>query len=160
MSVADETVRKFQAQAKGGSLMQPIAKPSATENATAEFEQVSARSAAPDVAYFHKFYEVKSSREAAGLRPKSKRKKRGADDEDAAPLDGSDDDGSIADSEALSDEMGAYLTHFNQKHCKMARKWVHFTVRCMGFLSYPHACPEAMTFIHFAVKCVTMLMLW
>ena len=81
--------------------MQPIAKQSLTDLSTPAFAALSAADAAPDTAFFHKFFEVKAQREAAGARPKGKSKKR---DKDSGPL-GSDDDSGI-DSDAASEEIG------------------------------------------------------
>ena len=93
----------LQAQAKGASLMQPLAKVSLAELISPAFAMLSAADVAPDTAYFHKFYEVKAKREAAGVRPKGKRKKRAAEGE--GPLT-EDDEDSLADSDAGSEEVG------------------------------------------------------
>ena len=82
--------------------MQPLAKQTLLQQATPAFAALSAADAAPDTAYFHKFFEVKAEREAAGVRPSRKRKK--AKDDEEGPLGGDDD--SLADSDAASDEIG------------------------------------------------------
>lgn len=89
----------LQVQAKGTSLMQPHVR--AWEE-TLAFKALSAADAAPDTAYFHKFFEVKAAREAAGLR--STRKKKLRDEGEDGPL--GDDKDSLADSEAASEEIG------------------------------------------------------
>lgn len=83
--------------------MQPFARQSLTELSTPAFAALSAADAAPDTAYFHKFFEVKAQREAAGVRPKGKSKKRAKDIE----VLGSDDDSSV-DSDAASEEIGEF----------------------------------------------------
>ena len=88
--------------------MQPLAKQTLLQQATPAFAALSAADAAPDTAYFHKFFEVKAQREAAGVRPSRKRKK--AKEEEDGPL-GSDDD-SLGGSDAASDEIGEPL-HLN-----------------------------------------------
>lgn len=90
---------KLQVQAKGSSLMQPLAKQSLLELSSPAFAGLSAADLAPDTAYFHKFFEVKAQREAAGVRPKGKRKKA---KEEAL----SSDEDSLADSDAASEEVG------------------------------------------------------
>ena len=92
----------MQVHPKGASLMQPLAKQTLLQQATPAFAALSAADAAPDTAYFHKFFEVKAEREAAGVRPSRKRKK--AKDDEEGPLGGDDD--SLADSDAASDEIG------------------------------------------------------
>ena len=84
--------------------MQPLAK-APEELLTPAFAGLSAADVAPDTAYFHKFFEIKAQRQAAGLRPKGKKKKR-RDDEDG-PL-GSDEEDSDAESGA-SEEIGKLL---------------------------------------------------
>ena len=49
-------------------------------------EQKSTEEAA-NTAFFHKFFEVKARREAAGQRPAKRKRKAAADDEDGLPSD-------------------------------------------------------------------------
>jgi hypothetical protein len=92
----------LQVYTKGASLMQPANKSSLTELLTPAFAALSAADATPDTAYFHKFFEVKAQREAAGVRPKSKR--RAKKEAEVGPL--ASDEDSLAGSDAESDEIG------------------------------------------------------
>ena len=82
--------------------MQPLAKPDLLDIGTPAFAALSAADAAPDTAYFHKFFEVKAAREAAGVRPAKKRKRAKEEEEEAL----GDEDDSLADSDAASEEIG------------------------------------------------------
>lgn len=108
----------LQVQPKGSSLMQPVITP---VDSTPAFAALSAADAAPDVAYFHKFFEVKAEREAAGVRSARKKKKAKGEEEEGGPLgDDDDDDDSLADS-AVSEEIGTIhsflITEFMKIEC-------------------------------------------
>lgn len=79
--------------------MQPIRRPEGPGPASlaalgsAAFASLADRQVPPDESFFHRYLQVRASREQRGLRPRSsKRKKGGDDDEEGSDLPDSDED--------------------------------------------------------------------